>query len=184
MASKIKTTRGKKAVTRRKIIKSKRITAIKKKTDSSYPAKLAIIVAILVLSFFIGLFLIGQKRGTFQNKTTISVNSVQECKNHAYQGDAEIKGWLVTKDGKEYIGIPKEEMSKLPKNETTEKHVRKNEDKKIVAVDMKPELKDVLNESSEDNKKSIKITGFATTCRGEMLASLDYKEGIFRQYLY
>lgn len=186
--TKKKTTAVRKRVVRkRKTVKAKarRIVTPKKQAEGSYPVKIAIIACIFILSLFMAYVIVGNKNGPgkpAKHMTSLG-NSAPQCMDHAYTGGAEIKGWLVDEGGKNYIRIPADEMTKLPENETTRSLRQIEEDKKIIAVDMNQEIKDTFKESSTENQKLIRITGFATTCEGEMLASLEYKDGIFREFL-
>jgi hypothetical protein len=96
-----------------------------------------------------------------------------DCKDRAFEGTAEINVWPVIKDEKTILEIPVSDMPQLPSSDI----------KNFRLIDTTPALEKKIAASSEKKPVKIKISGFAILCNGMTLASLDYKEGIFRPYM-
>jgi hypothetical protein len=113
------------------------------------------------------------------DKYTAKINT--PCKIHAYRGETKIHGWYVNSGSDWLLVISDEDIQNLPNYDGTETFKTKN--KTIKLVDVTPAMEKKLIKTSEKNPQIIKITGFATRCKGVPLASIEYKDGIFRPYL-
>lgn len=95
------------------------------------------------------------------------------CQARAYEGAAEVRVWQKEETEKMILQVSSEDAIKIPpKNDAS-----------FQLIDPTPELEQKITKSSEKNPVKIKISGFATLCDGTYLASLEYKEGIFRPYI-
>jgi len=103
------------------------------------------------------------------------------CKTHAYEGEAKIRGWYVN-DGNDWLlVVSDEDMGKLPNYDGTEEYRLKN--KKIKLVDVTSQIEKKLKLTSEKKPQTVTITGYVIRCGGVPLASIEYKEGIFKKYM-
>lgn len=108
----------------------------------------------------------------------------ENCRIHAYKGEAKISGWYVESEKGEWLfAVSDKDMEKLPKYDGTEEYKTKN--KQIKLVDVPSAVEKNLLKTSEKKPQTITITGYATRCDGMPLAfaSLEYKDGIFKKYL-
>ena len=121
--------------------------------------------------------------GFFFTKRSEKKQKNDSCKKHVYMGEAKIKGWYTEIDGEWLFVISDEDLKKLPKYDDTEEYKEKN--KQIKLIDVTPEIEKALVKTSEKKPQTITIKGYATRCEGapSAFASLEYKEGIFREYL-
>jgi len=103
------------------------------------------------------------------------------CKTHAYKGEAKVRGWYVNSGGEWFLAISDEDMKNLPNYDGTEEFRIKNKQMKL--VDITPALEKKLKSTSEKNPQIVTITGYVSRCEGVPLASLEYKDGIFKKYL-
>jgi hypothetical protein len=121
-----------------------------------------------------------------QNAPSVKTNNAiatpaDSCKTHAYQGEAKISGWYVN-DGNEWLlVVSDEDMGKLPNYDGTEEYKLKN--KKIKLIDVTSQTEKKLKLTSEKKPQIITITGYVMRCGGVPLASIEYKEGIFKKYM-
>jgi hypothetical protein len=90
-----------------------------------------------------------------------------------FEGEAEIRVWQTETDGETVLKIADEDTTLLPQKECDYLNL----------VDLDPELEAKLSKSSEKNPVKIKITGFAKKCSGNFIASVNYKNGIFKPFL-
>lgn len=108
----------------------------------------------------------------------------EDCKIHAYKGEAEISGWYIElKEGEWLFAVSDKDIEKLPKYDGTEEYKTRN--KQIKLVDVPSAVEKNLLKTSEKKPQTLTITGYATRCDGIPLAfaSLEYKDGIFKKYL-
>jgi hypothetical protein len=123
------------------------------------PTTAGLIIVILVILAFGSFYF-------FSNKQDISFSPIetnsQKCQPRAFAGEAKIKGWYVAD----------EDLPKLPVNEN-----------KIQVIDITPDMEKKLKKSTENKPEEITITGFAVPCNDVALASISYKDGIFRPFL-
>lgn len=146
---------------------------------------------ILFLAVLVGGFAIVKtsliKMENYNYASTASSKKAKEseqCRVHAYQGEAKISGWYVKSENDEWVfAVSDDDMAKLPKYDGTEEYKTKN--RHIKLVDVTPAMEKTLEKTSEKKPQAITITGYATRCEGIPLAfaSLEYKDGIFREYL-
>jgi len=98
-------------------------------------------------------------------------NKSGSCTPRAFQGEAKVRVWQA-KDDKKIVEVANEDVDRLP--------IAKN---KISIIDSTPVLQERLSAASEEQPETVTLTGFATTCGDLAYASLNYKDGIFRQYI-
>jgi hypothetical protein len=116
-----------------------------------------------------------------KNSREVAVKNNNSCKTHFYKGEAEISGWYVNTDDEWFLVVSDVDIEKLPKYDGTEEYKLKN--KKIKLVDVTSQIEKKLKLTSEKKPATITITGYMTRCEGVPLASLEYKENIFKKYL-
>ncbi len=93
------------------------------------------------------------------------------CQTRAFQGDEKISVWQIMKDGKAFVKVAKEDISKLPFSNIDNFRL----------IDQTPAIEEQLASSSEENPVQISITGFATLCDGTAFAALSYSDGLFSE---
>jgi hypothetical protein len=126
---------------------------------------------IIIFALTVGLF--SWFFGKSIKSSTPPIEASEKCKVHAYKGRTTLHVWKVG-DGKETsLRVKDEDVDKLPSQNSTT----------LKLVDPTPEIQNNLSSSSENNPIEIKISGFADKCGKVFLASLEYKDGIFRPYL-
>jgi hypothetical protein len=113
-----------------------------------------------------------------ENKAIASDNS---CRTHAFEGEAKIHGWYVNEENDWILVISDEDMKNLPNYDGSEEYKLKN--KRIKLVDADSSIEKKLRATSEKKPMTIKITGYAIPCDGIPLATIDYKEGIFKKFM-
>lgn len=113
--------------------------------------------------------------GSVKNNFDLITES-RTCEPKAYAGKAQIKAWTIEEES--VVRISEEDKNKLP-----DKGVAIN-DNKIKIIDITPEVKEKMQKATEESPEKLTITGLAMPCSGGMvLASISYKEGIFRPFL-
>ena len=143
----------------------------KNKMNKKISSLLAISI-IVVFSLFVGLF--AWFFGKDINISTAPINASEKCKVRAYKGGTNIRVWQVENNGKTSLKVKEEDTAKLPvKNSNI-----------LQLIDPTPEIQKELSSSSENTPVEIRISGFADKCSEVFLASLEYKDGIFRPYLF
>jgi len=154
-----------------------------KKISTSFAFIVILLVSVLVL-FMYWMSIEKNKSGSKIIQFNRASKGQKKCSIHAYQGESKIRVW---KD-KEYSDengiacrVAEQDLKELPKYDGTENFKSKNSIVKL--VQMTPAIEDKLKNSSEKNPVKIIIKGFATRCDGISLASVEYKDGIFRNYL-
>ncbi len=95
------------------------------------------------------------------------------CKNHAFAGPSTISVWHSEEKDRNIINVKKDNTGRLPVDNI----------EKIKLVDATPEIEGKLMSSSEEKPIELDISGFAILCDGTALASLSYKDGIFRPFM-
>jgi hypothetical protein len=116
-----------------------------------------------------------------RNSSKADMNADRSCKTRVYQGEAKIRGWYVKSGNDWLLAVAGEDMKNLPKYDGTEEYTIKN--KQIKLVDITPAVEKKLKQTSEAKPQLITITGYAARCSEVPLASIRYKDGIFRKYL-
>jgi hypothetical protein len=114
-----------------------------------------------------------------KNKT-INVSD-DSCKIRAYEGEVRIHGWYASNESGWLFVVSDEDIKNLPNYDETEEYKLKN--KKIRLVDATPQMEKKLKLTSEKKPQTITITGYVSRCEGIPLASIKYKDGIFRKFL-
>lgn len=149
------------------------------------------IEVILLLSILVGGYALigsgmldsnnGAKSSVSAKADKVADNVDNSCKAHAYEGEAKIRGWYVN-DGNDWLlVVSDEDMQKLPNYDGTEEYKLKN--KKIKLIDATSQIEKKLKLTSEKKPQVITITGYVMRCGGVPLASIEYKEGIFKKYM-
>ena len=156
---------------------------MKKKIPSSIAILIILAIAIVLGASF---WTIGKKLETTKmaSNPKFSKSAEPACAAHAYSGEAKVRGWFADdkKSGKERIfQIIEEDIKLLPKYDGTDEFRKQNSQFKLVDVDLKAEK--TLKNASEKKPATVTITGYMQPCDGMRLASLNYKDGIFRNYL-
>jgi len=95
------------------------------------------------------------------------------CHVRAFQGSAEVDVWQTVENDRMVLKIDPKDAVKLPLKEAQGFQI----------IDPTPALQEELADSSESAPVRVKISGFADLCEGIYLASLDYKDGIFKPYI-
>jgi hypothetical protein len=147
---------------------------------------------VLFLSILVGGYaLIGSRIFEDQNYTSYvalsgknvkpSVTVSSSCKTHAYKGEAKVHGWYVSSGNEWLLNVSDEDIKNLPNYDGTDEFKTKN--KQIKLVDVTPAVEKKLKSTSEKNPQVFTITGYVSRCESVPLASLDYKDGIFKKFL-
>ncbi|HLN19119.1 MAG TPA: hypothetical protein VK255_03040 [Patescibacteria group bacterium] len=132
----------------------------------------AFVVLLLAGGVFLTIFL--KSYDSYKNAAIPVLQKAEKeaaCKPRAFSGEANIKGWYVDNQQK-IVQIDKQDQSKLPL-----------EGDKIKIIDTNQGVEKKLKNSSKDKPEEITITGFLSLCNGTNLASINYKDGIFRPYI-
>lgn len=109
-----------------------------------------------------------------QNEMTRDVSpSSGLCKARAFKGMAKIKVWQTVKNDRVVLAVSSDDTEKLPLKSASD----------FQLIDPTPEVEKKLSKSSQDEPVELKISGFASLCNGMYLASLEYKDGIFKPYI-
>jgi len=145
------------------------------------------LTVILILAIFFGItfWVIGKKIDiqesypflTISEKKTVSQPEKCQIKAYASKGK-KIKLWM---DENKDINIANEYLKVLPNYSDTEEF--KNENTIVKIVDTSSQLEKNLVASSLTKPIEVSISGYAKTCKGFALASINYKDGIFNDYL-
>jgi len=145
--------------------------------NKKIPTAAGFVIVLIAATAFLIIFL--NSYGSYKDAaTSVIVEQAKpkdgsDCKPRAFTGEANIKGWYTNDGSQKLIQIAKEDLPKLP--------VDKND--KIKIVDASPDVEKKLEKSTEKKPGEITITGFADPCNGVSLASINYKDGIFRPYM-
>jgi hypothetical protein len=96
------------------------------------------------------------------------------CPKHAFNGEAEIKGWYVS-DGRGWLlQIASDDLEKLPAG---------YQDSRVILADAPDSLVAKLKKSSEKNPTELTIKGFYASCDGIPMVSIASGEEVFKKYL-
>lgn len=159
-------------------------------------SRLAIGIIAVLTALFGGCILI--KSGIFEQNNDLYINNapiakvgkIEEadsankenlCKTHSYRGEVEISGWYSDSEDGWLLVVSDDDIEKLPRFDGTEEYKEKN--KKIKLVDATSQIEKKIKTTSEEKPVKVKITGFVARCDDVPLASLEYKDGIFKKYL-
>lgn len=140
--------------------------------NKQIPSLAAFVIVLLAGAVFLVIFL-----KSYNSYEEVAVPVMQkteksaECKPRAFSGETTIKAWP-TDEQEDTLQIAKDDVSKLPL-----------EKDKIKLVDASSSVEKKIRNSSENKPAELTITGFMSLCDGTTLASLNYKDGIFRPYL-
>lgn len=145
----------------------------------------------IILAFFVVavgiLWIENQNFRTEKIAANVPVNRLNDssatknCAVHAYKGNVEIKGWLVEENQEKFIRVAEKDLINLPMYNGTAEF--KNNNLKIKVIDITPQLESKLKKSSKENAVTVPLKGYLTRCQDVPLASINYREGIFRSYL-
>lgn len=138
-----------------------------------------IIITVIFVAFIIVEYVVYKSATAEQANlsSNIAISNGKSCKPKAFAGAAQVKGWYIKESAEKVVRVADEDLSKLPSNGGNVKN-------KIQIIDLNPEIEKKLQGSSEENPQTLTITGFAVPCNGSAaLASISYKDGIFRPYL-
>lgn len=149
-------------------------------------SRLALFIILGLAIFFMLTFWIMGEKNNARKYYTAPVISIgknipqqQKCLIKAYANkSAKIKIWM---DGNKNIHVANESLNILPDYSNTAEFKKENSIIKIVDISSQTEKE--LAASSSAKPSEVTITGFARTCKGYALASLNYKDGIFKNYL-
>lgn len=128
---------------------------------------IVIVVIIAFASFYFFSNKLEMETSVVQSQTNIN-----KCQPRAFMGEAKIKGWYVKENSKKLVQVADEDLSKLPLSKG-----------KIQIIDADESVEKSLDGSTKDKPEEITITGFAVPCNDVALASISYKDGIFRPFL-
>lgn len=103
------------------------------------------------------------------------------CKPRAFAGEEKIKGWLVDEGQQKVLRVDDSDFKKLPLYTDSDDYKKRIE--KIKIIDATPQIDKKLSASSSSKPQTVTIRGFAFPCKGFALASIEYKDGIFSEYL-
>ena len=132
-------------------------------------AGLVVVIAI-ILAF--GAFYFFSTKLETETPVAQSQTNVSKCQPRAFMGEAKIKGWYVKENSKKLVQVADEDLAKLPAGKG-----------KIQIIDADASMEKNLNNSTKEKPGEITITGFAVPCNDVALASISYKDGIFRPFL-
>jgi hypothetical protein len=116
-----------------------------------------------------------------EKNTKAPVTVSNACRTHAYKGEAKVRGWYVSFGNEWLLAVSDEDIKNLPNYDGTEEFKTKN--KQIKLVDVTPAVEKKLKSTSEKNPQVVTITGYVSRCESVPLASLEYKDGIFKKFL-
>lgn len=146
--------------------------------NKKIPTTAGFVIVLIAATAFLIIFL--NSYGSYKDAATsvmdeqVKPKDKTGCKPRAFAGEANIRGWYTNDGSQKLVQIAKEDLSKLPDE---------NKSDKIRIVDANPDIEKKLEKSTEKKPGEITITGFADLCNGVVLASINYKDGIFRQYM-
>lgn len=115
-------------------------------------------------------------------QTTLAANknSDNDCPIKVYAGEEKIKGWYTEENSHKVFNVSGSDLAKLPVFNNPQ---YKDRISRLIIVDNDATTEKKMSKTTEKNPGMITIRGFAIECRGTALASLNYKDGIFRPYL-
>jgi len=150
--------------------------------------QLALVIVFTLAIFFGFTFWIMNKGNNTQQSNVSSVvpdekitqqPQPEKCQIKAYASkSAKVKLWM---DENKSIHIADESLSMLPNYSDTKEF--KNENAIVKIIDISSQVEKKLTASSAAKPAEVDITGYAKTCKGFALACLNYKDGIFGDYL-
>jgi hypothetical protein len=144
--------------------------------NKKIPTAAGFVIILIASAIFLSIFLYSYE--SYKDSAALvtadpgKTKSESNCQPKAYAGEASIKGWYTNDGSQKLIQVAKEDLSKLPLADND----------KIKIVDASPNVEKNLKNSTEKKPGQITITGFANMCNGVALASINYKDGIFRSY--
>lgn len=158
-----------------------------KKETTIIPSHIAltivvILASIAVITILVGNYQLNQLNSANVKDKPIPVKIAEDCSIKAFAGEAQIHVWPVAQESKDIVAIKDEDISQLPpfigKSDIKEKNL------KVKIIDLTPELATTLASATEDSPAAIKIQGYLSRCEDKIaLASLEYKDKIFRSHL-
>lgn len=146
----------------------------KKDTNPKISKKLTLMMALIATSIVsILIWLDGEQKkfaSVDQSQYTIEkagndseIEAANACQAHYYEGEAEVKGWLIGADGENLVvQVIPADFEKLPKAS----NITSND--KVKLVDASVDVQKILKTSTSDNPVSITIRGCATVCDSTM----------------
>ena len=144
------------------------------------PTRFAIFL-VLIIAFAVSAFVLKkidslkESGGSDYQLAAIPKNNSEKnsCRVRAFQGEAEIKVWQAVENEEMVLKVAGEDLAKLPVDEKSN----------FKLIDSDSEIEKKLAASSEEKPVKISISGYFDRCEEVPLASLEYKDGIFRPYL-
>ncbi|EKD58566.1 MAG: hypothetical protein ACD_56C00097G0011 [uncultured bacterium] len=169
---------------------------------NNLPSQFTIGIIILVAITFGGIFhLSGERQQLAQNyqkqknqnsgshlRTKINVTKVEErkeeekgeiCNPRYFEGESEINAWMANdmENGKMSVRVKRNDIEKMP----TTKMELMDENFVVIIVDPTEEMKNNLQNSSENNPVALKIRGFARSCQKAPYVSIEDASKVFKK---
>jgi hypothetical protein len=112
-------------------------------------------------------------------KTEETSPTEENCKPHYYEGEAQLKGWLVSSDqsgSAVVIRLKDGEAKKLPAKDT-----QSADNFTVKLIDPTDRIKKELQNSTQENPVVISIRGYAEVCQQPPLISLEQATTAFKK---
>lgn len=134
---------------------------------------------IVVLALLVSVYTITKSRNAASVASNQSIamerpsQKSTDCKVHAFQGSTEVSVWQITKNGKTFLQVAKEDAPKLPMKDVED----------FQLIDPTPEIEKKIASSSEKEPIKLSISGFISLCDGTNLVCTSYQDKIFSPYI-